>query len=60
MAVKGYKESIAPLLITNLGNYNMILGLLWLRMYGVVIDFAANRMMFKPNHCQYKGALKGG
>ena len=51
MAVKGYKESIAPLLITNLGNYNMILGLLWLRMYGVVIDFAANRMMFKPNHC---------
>ena len=60
MAVKGYKESTAPLLITNLGNYNMILGLPWLRMYGVVIDFVANRMMFKPNYCQYKGALKGG
>ena len=60
MAVKGHKESTAPLLITNLGNHNMILGLPWLRMHGVVIDFAANRMMFKPNHCQHKGALKGG
>ena len=39
--------------IINLGLYDLILGLSYMRNHGIVIDPAKNRMWFRPNHYQY-------
>lgn len=44
-------------MITNLGNHQMILGMPWLEAHGVVADFAARMLLFKPYHCTHAGAL---
>ena len=43
LEVAGHCESTIPLMITNLGNHQMMLGMPWLEAYGVVADFAARR-----------------
>ena len=43
LEVAGHCESTAPLMITNLGNHQTILGLPWLEAHGVVADFAAKK-----------------
>ena len=57
LEVAGHCESTAPLMITNLGNHQMILGLPWLEAHDVIADFAARRLLFKPHHCTHAGAL---
>ena len=57
LEVAGHCESRAPLMITNLGNHQMILGLPWLKAHDVIADFAARRLQFKPHHSTHAGAL---
>lgn len=55
--IAGHRESTAPLMITHLGNHQMILGLPWLERHGVIADFQARTLMFKPGVCTHAGAL---
>ena len=57
LEVAGYRELTSPLLITNLGKHNMILGLPWMEAHGVVLDLHQRRLLFKENVCTHTGAL---
>lgn len=52
-----YCKSTTLLMITNLGNHQMILSMLWLKAYSVVADFATKILLFKPHHCTHTKAL---
>ena len=55
--VGGHSESTAPLLITNLGKHDIILGLPWIEKHGVIIDARHRRLMFQAGTCHHPGAL---
>ena len=46
LTVQDHKETVAPLLITTLGQHKMILGKPWMRKHGVVIDMALDKIIF--------------
>ena len=56
LTVQSHKETIAPLLITQLGQHKMILGKPWMRKHGVIIDMATDQITFWPGHCSHSGA----
>ena len=56
LTVGTHTESLAPLLITKLGNHPMILGRPWMKKHGVIIDMTNNSLAFWPGHCTHIGA----
>ena len=50
LTVGDHIESLAPLLITKLRNYLMILGQPWMKKHGVIIDMTNNSLAFWPGH----------
>ena len=58
LTIQHHKETVAPLLITTLGQHKMILGKPWMRKHGVVIDMALDKIIFWPGHCSHPGAPK--
>ena len=56
LTVQDHKETVAPLLITQLGQHKMILGKPWMRKHGVIIDMATDKITFWPGHCSHPGA----
>jgi len=53
MTVAGHSELTAPMLITNLGNHDMILSYSWMKKHDVTIDCVKDRIHFKPDHCDH-------
>ena len=58
LIVQNYRETISPLLITQLGQHKMILGKPWMRKHGVILDMSCDKIMFWPGHCTHPGAPK--
>ena len=58
LTVQSHKETIAPLLITQLGQHKISLGKPWMRKHGVIIDMATDQITFWPGHCSHSGAPK--
>ena len=56
LTVGTHTESLAPLLITKLGNHPMILGRPWMKKHGVIIDITNDSLAFWPGHCTHIGA----
>ena len=57
LTVGDHIESLAPLLITKLGNHPMILGRPWMKKHGVIIDMTNNSLAFWPGHCTHIRAI---
>ena len=53
LTVGTHTESLAPLLITKLGNHPMIFSRPWMKKHGVIIDMTNNSLAFWPGHCTY-------
>ena len=58
LTVQDHRETISPLLITQLGQHKMILGKPWMRKHGVILDMSCDKIMFWPGHCTHPGAPK--
>ena len=58
LTVQDHMETVAPLLITKLGQHKMILGKPWMRKHGVIIDMATDQIVFWPGHCTHSGISK--
>ena len=56
LTVQGHTESLAPLLITKLGQHPLILGKPWMQKHGVILDMSCEKLAFWPGHCQHPGA----
>ena len=56
LTVQGHTESLAPFLITKLGQHPLILGKPWMRKHEVVLDMSCDKLAFWPGHCQHSGA----
>jgi transposase InsO family protein len=46
-------DSNAPMHVTNLGTYDLIIGYTYLKNHGVVVDPAMGKIWFRPNWCQH-------
>jgi hypothetical protein len=42
--------------VTNLGTYDLILGYIYLRNHGIVVDPVMGKVWFRPNWCQHTEA----
>lgn len=51
MTIDGHSELTAPLLLTDLGAHDIILGYPWMKKHGVSVDCLNDRLVFRPNHC---------
>ena len=58
LTVQGHTESLAPFLVTKLGQHSIILGKLWMKKHGVILDMNCDKFIFWPGHCQHVGAFK--
>ena len=58
LTVQGHTESLAPFLVTNLGQHPMILGKPWMKKHGVILDMSCDKLTFWPGHCHNVGAPK--
>ena len=56
MRVKEHAELSAPMLITNLGHHDMILGQPWMKEHGVLVDAANEDIIFRNGFCKHWGA----
>ena len=45
------------MLIATLGNYNFILGKLWINKHGVILDLLKNKLLFRPGYCHHDGNI---
>ena len=57
LTVQGYTKSLAPFLITKLGQHPLILGKAWMQKYSVILDMSCDKLIFWPGHCQHLGFL---
>jgi hypothetical protein len=53
LTIQSHSERTAPLLITRLGQHPMILGKTWLNTHGVLTDMLHDKLIFRPNRCDY-------
>ena len=56
LTVQGHTKSLAPFLITKLGQHPLILGKPWMRKHGVILDMSCDKLAFWPGHCQHPGS----
>ena len=53
MTVKDHRETTTPMLITKLGQHQIILGKPWMKKHGVILDMRNDRLGFWPGHYQH-------
>ena len=53
MTVQGHRETITPMLITKLGQHQIILGKPWMKKHGVIPDMRSDQLSFWSGHCQH-------
>ena len=53
MTVQDHREMVTSMLITKLGQHQIILGKPWMRKHGVILDMRNDRLSFWPGHCQH-------
>ena len=58
MTILDHKETTTPMLITKLGQHQIILGKPWMKKHGAVLDMRNDRLAFWPGHYQHDVALK--
>ena len=56
LSVGNHTESLAPLLITKLGQHPMILGRPWMKKYGILLDMINDSITYFPRYCMHLGA----
>ena len=56
LSVGNYTESLAPLLITKLGQRPMIPGRPWMKKHGVLLDIINDSITFSPGYSPHLGA----
>jgi transposase InsO family protein len=56
MSIRNHAESSTPLLITKLGQHDIILGKPWMRKHGVSYHGHSDDISFLPGHCNHLGA----
>ena len=56
LSVRNHNESLAPLLITKLGQQPMILGRPWMKKYGILLDMINDSITYFPRYCMHLGA----
>ena len=58
MTIQDYKEMTTPMLITKLGQHQIILGKPWMKKHGIVLGMRNDRLTFWPGHYEHDVALK--
>ena len=58
MTVKNHRETTTPMLITKLGQHQIIFGKPWMKKHGAVLDMRNDQLTFWPGHYQHDVALK--
>ena len=58
MTILDHKETTTPMLITKLGQHQIILGKPWMKKHGAVLDMKNDRLSFWPGHYQHDVALR--
>ena len=58
MTVQDHRETTTPMLITKLGQHQIILGKPWMKKHGVILDMQNDRLSFWPGHYQHDVALR--
>ena len=58
MNILDHKETTTPMLITKLGQHQIILGKPWMKKHGAVLDMKNDRLSFWPGHYQHDVALR--
>ena len=58
MTIQDHKETTTPMLITKLGQHQIILGKPWMKKHGAVLDMRNDRLIFWPGHYQHDVALR--
>ena len=58
MTIQAHTKTTTPMLITKLGQHQIILGKPWMRKHGAVLDMRTNQLSFWPGHYQHDVALK--
>ena len=56
MEVAGHRESNASLFIADIGRYDIILGLPWMKQHGVRLNPGAQQIAFQKGFCDHPGA----
>lgn len=56
LKIGDHVDANAPMHVTNLGTYDLILGYTYLRNHGIVVDPAMGKVWFRTNWCQHAGA----
>ena len=56
LSLENHSKSLAPLLITKLGHHRMLLGRLWMKKYGVLLDMINNSITFSSRYYIHPGA----
>ena len=58
MTVKDHRETTTPMLITKLGQHQIIFRKPWMKKHGAVLDMRNDRLTFWPGHYQHDVALR--
>ena len=58
MTVKDHRETTTSMLITKLGQHQIILGKPWMKKHGALLDMRTDRLSFWPGHYQHNVALR--
>ena len=58
MTVKDHRETTTPMLITKLGQHQIILEKPWIKKHDAILDMRDNRLSFWPGHYQHDVALR--
>ena len=53
MTVQNHSKLTTPMLITKLGQHQIIFGKPWMRKHGVILDIKNDRLSFWPGYCQH-------
>ena len=58
MTVQDHRETTTPMLITKLGQHQIIFGKPWMGKHGVILDMRNDQLSFWPGHYQHDVALR--
>ena len=53
LIVQGSSELLAPMLVTKLGQYPVILDKPWMQKHSLIINMSCIKIIFWPGHCQH-------
>ena len=57
LTVQSYIKSLAPFLITKLGQYPLIFGKLWMQKHNIIMNMSCDKLTFWSRHCQHLVSL---